>query len=361
MNIVHLINYAGLGGSENYVRILIENQSQKHKCHLVYGIDDGLIKSLGKLKVKFKQIQMKHPFDFNAVKSLHTYCVENKIDVIHCHYPRENCIATQVKKKLPKLKVIFTAHLNEPCNKLWKYLNAKASALNDAVIAVCNSQLTLLEENGYDPSKIKVIHNATTLKPFTEKDRESAKNALRSEFKIPDHVPIICTVTRFEPVKGIPYLIRAMAYYTKIEPIEARLIIVGTGSQFEEIKEMIRSMRMEKYIICTGYREDADRLVLGSDIYVNSSESEALSFALINAGASQVACIATNVGGNTDIVDPKCGILVEYGDSEELAKAIDILICKDELRAEYAQNLQKKVFDSFTLDKMLSATQKLYK
>ena len=361
MNILHLINYAGLGGSEHYVLNLLESQSKKNSCHLVYGIDGGLLNIIKNHKIKTKQMNMKHPFDFMAVNKLSDYCKANKIDVIHCHYPRENCIAAFVKKRNPKIKLIYTAHLNEPCGKLWKKLNSFAAKYDNKIISVCNAQIPQLVENGFPKEKIKVIYNGVPTNEYSDKTKIKAQEELRAEFSIPKHVPIICSVTRFEPIKGVPFLVRAMAHYTKIEPIEAKLIIVGNGSQFDEIKEMIRSMRLEKYIICTGYREDADRIAAGADIYINSSESEAMSLALLNAGANGAACIATNVGGNADLLSDDCGILVEYGDTEELARAIDVLVCKDELRNEYSKKIRKKILNGFTVDKMLSETLKLYK
>ena len=72
--------------------------------------------------------------------------------------------------------------------------------------------------------------------------------------------------------------------------------------------------------------------------------------------------IATNVGGNGDILSPEndCGILVEYGNTEQMAEAIKTMIDNEELRNKYSQNAFKAINEVFNLNKLLEDTYKLY-
>jgi len=87
-----------------------------------------------------------------------------------------------------------------------------------------------------------------------------------------------------------------------------------------------------------------------------------LSFAILEAMDASLPVIATNVGGNGDILSPEndCGILVEYGDTDAMANAIKTMIEDEELRNKYSANAFKAVNEVFNLDKLLEDTYKIY-
>ena len=76
-----------------------------------------------------------------------------------------------------------------------------------------------------------------------------------------------------------------------------------------------------------GFRKDIKNLYKGADLYVNSSQHEALSFLIIEAMAAGLPVIATDMGGNSDIVNDEagCGMLVEYDNPDSMAVAIEVL------------------------------------
>ena len=77
---------------------------------------------------------------------------------------------------------------------------------------------------------------------------------------------------------------------------------------------------------------------------------------------SGLPIIATNVGGNGDILSPEndCGILVEYGDTDQMAEAINTMMSDAALREKYSKNALKAVDTVFNLDKLLEDTYKRY-
>ena len=101
---------------------------------------------------------------------------------------------------------------------------------------------------------------------------------------------------------------------------------------------------------------------MGSDLYINSSEHEALSFLIIEALASGLPVIATDMGGNSDIINSRtnCGLLVEYNNPESMAKGIFKLMEDDKKFAQFKLNAFKAVDDIFNLDKVVEKTYNLY-
>ena len=141
------------------------------------------------------------------------------------------------------------------------------------------------------------------------------------------------------------------------------LLILGEGELWDKITNLIKSKGLENHILQLGYRNDAQEILKISDLYINSAKCyEALSFAILEAMDSGLPVIATNVGGNGDILSEEndCGILVEYGDRKQMAEAINTMISDDELRSKYTQNALKAVDTVFNLDNLLKQTYELY-
>jgi glycosyltransferase involved in cell wall biosynthesis len=139
-------------------------------------------------------------------------------------------------------------------------------------------------------------------------------------------------------------------------------LLAGDGPLLEESKKLAYELGLETDILFIGFRKDMKNLYKGSDLYVNSSKHEALSFAMIEVLASGLPLIATDMGGNRDIVndETKCGILVNYDDSKGLAEAINKLMDSRALQAELRSKALKAARDRFDLDKKVDETFSLY-
>ena len=127
-------------------------------------------------------------------------------------------------------------------------------------------------------------------------------------------------------------------------------------------KKQVKELGLEKDVIFTGFRKDIKNLIYGCDLYINSSEHEALSFAIIEVLACGIPVIATDMAGNGDIIndETKCGILVEYNSPMGLAQAINRIMADRELQEELGKNALKAVKEKFNLDKVAAETYNLY-
>ena len=359
MKILYLINYAGNAGTEKYVYNLIRTyESADTKCYLGYGIDGKLSEDVKNLGIPTFKFEMRHPFDKKAAKALADYCRENNIDVIHAQYPRENYIAILSQKYYSGTKVVYTCHLTLKTNFLWKITNRIMTKKNHKIISVCNNGKDLMIGNGVKADKIEVIYNG--IKPHT---RTGAKEGLRKELGIDEDTFVMTTLARYHIAKGLDYLTNSIEKLTKLTDKKFALLILGEGELWDEITALIRSKGLEDKILQLGYRTDAGEILKISDLYINSAKCyEALSFAILEAMDASLPVIATNVGGNGDILSPEndCGILVEYGDCDAMANAIHTMMTDEELRKKYSENAIKAVDTVFNLDKLLDDTYKLY-
>jgi stage IV sporulation protein A len=152
---------------------------------------------------------------------------------------------------------------------------------------------------------------------------------------------------------------------------EAKKEYDKVAGALKEVKEcgyglvppQLDEMKLNEYIIFTGFRKDIKNLFNGSDLYFNSSEHEASSFLILEVLASGLPVIATDMGGNGDIINSEtnCGILVQYNDAKGLAEAILKVMIDKELQKTLRANALKAIREKFNLDKMVAETYNLYK
>ena len=357
--VLYLLNYAGKAGTERYVQTLIESlNNKKTKAYFAYNVEGLLTERLKALGVETFQIKLRNRFDLIAAWQLSRLCKNLNIDIIHAQFLRENYIAMLSRLFNPGTSVVYTNHFILANNLITVISNRLITPLQAGIIAVCNRGRERMIANGVDGKKIKVLFNAVDPAYWGK----SEASTLRSEFGIDDETMILLCASRFAHDKGHRYLLHSIAKLREITDRKFILVLAGDGPLLEEIKELTKELGLEKYILYTGFRSDIKNLFNGSDIYINSSEHEASSFNIIEALATGLPVVATDKGGNNDIINEQndCGILVQYEDADDTAGAIKRLIEDSVLRDRLSKNALKAVDEKFNLVKMAEKTYNLY-
>lgn len=357
MKVLYLINHAGKAGTEKYVYNLVKAYNNKKcQCYFAYNEEGLLSEQMKEENIPSFQFEMKHPFDIRAAKKLAKYLEENEIDVVHAQYPRENYIALLAKLFYKKVKVVFTSHLTIKTNFMWKITNMLMTGNNHKIISVCNHGKELLIGNGVKKEKIEVIFNAMTFNDNYE------KSTIREELGIKDEF-LIVTLARYHFAKGLPFLVDSIKKLKEICNVPFKVLIVGDGELWDEISNKIKLNGLSDTIIQLGFRKDVDNILEGSDLFVNSASClEALSFAMLEALSHKLPLVATNVGGNSDIVNDEtdCGLIVDYPDTVAFADAINTLISNKEMYERMSENGKKAILGRFNYDLMLEKTFNMY-
>ena len=359
MKILYLINYAGSGGSERYVELLARYyHGSKATCGLCYNVDGPLVEKMKELDIPVYQLPMKSIADISAAKKLAKIVKDGEYDVIHAQYPRENYIAILSKMFGCRAKIVFTSHLISEQPPVWRMLNRIFTPHDHAVLTVCTYGKEVLERGGVAKDKIRIVFNGVDAPSAPVRDR----TVLR-EFGIGDEEKVITILTRFSEEKGVPFLLRSIAKLKEQTTVPFRLLLVGTGPDFDRDKALIPELGIEDKVVLTGFRTDTARLLAASDIYLNSSSSEAMSFAILEALGAGLPLVLTDVGGNPELVNTGavCGELVPYGDENAYAGAIAKLLEDDALRARYAAAARAKAGGEFDLYTLLDKLFEIYK
>ncbi|MDP4179983.1 MAG: glycosyltransferase [Bacillota bacterium] len=360
IRVLYLINHAGKAGTERYVQSMIEKLHGKEiEAHLAYNEEGLLVEKLKALGVKTHKLSMKNPFDIKAAFELNKLCKRLNIDLVHAQYLRENYIAMWSRLFNPKTKVMYTNHFILENNALLRLFNRLLTPLEANIAAVCNKGKEMMISNGVNGKKIKVIFNGVDPDAWGS----SEESTMRKELNIDKDTFVMLCASRFAYDKGHEFLINSISELKKISDKKFVCVLANDGPFFEERKKQALNLGLEKDIIFTGFRKDIKNLIYGSDLYINSSAHEALSFAIIEVLACGLPIIATDMGGNGDIINQEtnCGILVKYDDAKGLAEAIKKVMSDPELQKTLRANALKTVKEKFNLDKMVMETYNLYK
>ena len=359
MKILYLINHAGKAGTEKYILNLVKYlQDKDAECFFAYNEGGLLSEQMADMGIPFGRIEMRNPFDFKAAKTLAHFCRENKIDIIHTQYPRENYIALLAKKMGSGAKVIYTCHLTLHPPKIWAIMNKMMLGGNDKIISVCNNGKEILSANGAPKDKIEVIFNGID-KINTEKDRSAIR-----EMGIGDEVFVFTTLSRLAPEKGLDFLIKSVKRLKEKTDKPFVCLIAGDGGLYDELLALVAEQGVEKEVKLLGFRSDGEALLCGSDVFINSAScNEALSFAILEGMAHALPIVATAIGGNGDIVNEKngCGILVPFGDEEKMSDALLKLMEDKEFYKKCSEGALQSVKTTFSLEKVLGDTFNIYK
>jgi len=219
----------------------------------------------------------------------------------------------------------------------------------------------MIEEYGISECDTHVIPNGvdlTTYKISTDKIRTD----LRGKLELPTDVKMMTSVGWLKPVKGHQYLLEAFSIFTKEVSQKWILVLLGEGELEEELRDQAKKLSILDDVYFVGFQDNVQDWLGASDLMVSATLSEGLSNALIEATATGLPIVATNVGGNPEVVEHDFnGLLVESEDSLGLCRAIESIASNENMYIEMSKNSRIKAERDFSNDTMVDRLETLYK
>ena len=223
------------------------------------------------------------------------------------------------------------------------------SLLSDGTICVSNSiRKRLIDDYGYSPAKTVTILNGVDLRWYAPSGDATQKGQTTGDPNRSDGV-LLC-VANLTWVKKIDVLLEAVRLVAKSRS-SCRCIIVGGGDLENTLRAQSIELGLAKTVQFVGYVEDVRSYFEQADVFVLSSENEGLPLVLGEAMAYGIPCIATDVGGNKEIVSHgQTGLLVKPGSPEQLAEAIEYLLAHPDERSRMGANALRRVHEHFNIE-----------
>ena len=349
-----LVISSGSTDTKNYesrdnFRIIRFNYSIRNLQTLTYtgGMLTAVQESwLSKLQIPFFLIS----FMIKALKYGRNY------DIIHAHWSPSAVIAIPLKILYKKPMVL--SFLGGDIRAIPKWFNRIAVKYSDIVLAPVPAVQDYTKSVG-GRDKISDIKYCYDYDKFDKKDDISN---FKREFSLKDE-KIVSFIGRMDPFKDPMTFVKSIPYVLKrIKNI--KFLIVGYGFLLNDVKELVKELRLERYVIITGPRKDVNVILEASDIFVNlSPEENFFSVAIQEAITKKVPCLLTNAGQTEKIfTHKKDSYLVRPKNPRETADAVIELLIDKELSKKLSENgikLLKK--HKFTRNEVINGLNSLYK
>jgi glycosyltransferase involved in cell wall biosynthesis len=266
-------------------------------------------------------------------------------DVVHVNAngPANNrwAIGAAVALRVP---VVLTVHLGGPLgSRLQRHLLRRTYHRLHATIAVSEAiRRQLIDDLGIPPERLTLVANGVDL-------------PTEMPVRRPDHAPVVGTLSRLTAQKGIDVLLDAVARLDR-RATPARVRVAGEGSQLEALQAAARDLPVE----FVGDVADVSGYLASIDVFCLPSREEGLPFALLEAMASGLPCVASNVGDVGRALDG-VGVLAPPGDAEALAAALEPLLLDAGERERLGRLARERVAERFAATSMADAVLRCYR
>lgn len=334
MNVVHVVESLERGGLERVVCDLVQEQVRAGHCITVVCLfTDGLLADEARRAgAPVVAIRKRTGLDPAALMRLRRELNACQADVIHTHNATAHYHAAFMARRRGHAVLVNTRHGmgGERRSDRRERLYSMALGRTAAVAAVCQAAADRMVADGIVPAGLmRVVPNGIRVDAFGLQDRLDARRRLG----VTGDGLVIGTVGRLNWAKDHAFLLRACQEYVTDDPA-ASVVIVGKGEERDELERMTAALGLQGRVRFLGDRSDVASLLPGMDIFALSSRTEGHSIALLEASAAGVAMIATDVGGNREIVQHRStGLLVPHGDLQGFAGALRELAQSPSLRS----------------------------
>lgn len=211
-----------------------------------------------------------------------------------------------------------------------------------------------------DPGHVRVIPNGV---PFERFEPADSRPALRASLGIPEDAPVIGYVGHLRPEKNPARFLNACA---RVDPeLGMHALVLGDGPERETLEAICANKpTLYNRVHLVGHQNDPRDYYRAMDIFCLSSDTEQMPVALVEAMASALPAVATDVGDVRAILPPDQGPFVIPLDEREsawpLAEALTEL-CKDERRRRaLGAGNRSRVEQAFTFEGMVEAYREVY-
>lgn len=301
--------------------------------------------------------------NYHAYKKLKMLIKTGEYDLIHTHTPIASACVRLACKREKNTKVIYTAHgfhfhKGAPLKNWLIYypIERYLSKYTDVLITINNED--------YERAKRSFRAAKNSYIPGVGLDTKSFDNlkvdklTKRKEIGVPEEAFLILSVGELNKNKNHETIIRAVA---KLNNPNIHYVICGRGPLKSKLKELTRELGVDKQVTLLGFRKDVAHICQVADIFAFPSKREGLGMAALEAMASRLPIITSNVHGIVDYsIDGKTGFCNSPTDVDAFVTSIEKLFVDEDLRIRIGQ-YNKDYVNKFSLEIVTDKLASIYK
>tara|TARA_R110001592_G_scaffold111146_3_gene307978 strand:- start:1512 stop:2564 length:1053 start_codon:yes stop_codon:yes gene_type:complete len=348
LNIAHILSSLQVGGAERFVIDLCRSQKAQG--------DNPMIISLGRPGEQLESECDTHGVRFfstsrsSICKLIQVILRLRKMDIVHIHSPYALKFLQMAVSYL-KGKIIYTRHGSAPTiAEHWQKLHVKMQPFISVITFVSKEGMDNFQNlHRWQKTPCQVIDNGVLIKAIDFRSDDSAKVRIGS-------------VGRMIPLKNQLGLFKALTQLTQGVQKNIAVHFFGDGECLTQLKDYRTKNLSNINVNFHGMVNDRDDIYAKIDVLVVCSETEGLSMVIIEAMANKIPVIATNVGGNPQLVlDKKTGWLFEYNDNEKLAEIIAKIVEDKSILKPLAEQAFNYISANFSIASSAKKYAEIYK
>lgn len=359
------------GGVESHVLSLVEHgDASRFRWLLVGTATEGFRRQASLLELPIVPWRApRWPGELGATLNLLRVLKRDRVSLVHVHGPR-GLVQAAVAARLAGIPVVSTVHL--PIRflirghgaaarfKVWAYSVLDRVLLRHLVArtifvasSVCRESVSrglVLAE------RARVVRNGVSLASFGAPDR---RGETRRALGIPESAVTACFVGRLEAQKGVDTLIEAVATLAA-KGLGLHLLVVGDGSLRPGLEGQVRAHGLQDRVRFLSFRQDVGAILAAGDLFVLPSRFEAMPIALVEAMATGLPSVVTDVGDNAELMaDGTLGLVVPPGDPPALAGAMEKLALDSETRRTMGTRAREAA-RAYSVEAAVRAVERVY-
>jgi sugar transferase (PEP-CTERM/EpsH1 system associated) len=363
LRILHVISYMGRGGAEMGILKLIAGLGEgfEHRICTTRGFDGDFVRSsFSEEKMYFAgspDRKLQFPL-FRLARIMRRY----RPHIVHTR--NWGAIEAVAAAKLAGVPVVIhSEHGYEvdmfaglPMRR--RLFRRAAYAMADAIFAVTRELRDFHARQAWmRPERMSVMYNGVDTERFAP--CKESRTAMRKELGLPEESFVVGTVGRLVPIKDHRTLLKAAALLSGSR-IDVRVLLVGSGPERDKLQSLATGA-LEGRVCFTGDSSRVSEMLNAMDVFVLPSLGEGMSNTLLEAMACGLPVLATNVGGNPEIIENDVnGCLFTPGDAEWLASKLKFLARDPALIHQLGTAARNRAIESFSLSRMLETYRSFY-
>lgn len=357
MRIAHLVWSGAIGGTENFVGCLADQQAGVHNVSIFF-MSTRANREFTNENICIHEFNMRSGYDVGAFVRVLRSIREFAPEIIHIH--NATPLAMWAGLAAPRAATLHHVHTARRFGTLQSLIQVPffrmSSGRIDLFIANSFSTKNHMVHNWKVPGeRIVVVPNGIDVAHFsTYQGREAARELLGIDAK----ACVIGFVGRLQYVKGADLFLQVAA---AVRPMHGHVIfvIVGDGPERRALQEQARSLDIWQYVHFLGERKDVAELLPAFDVFLSTSRVETFGIAILEAMAARVPVVAFATDAVPELV-ADCGVLVSTGDVHAAAKGVVELLKDPERRKQYADAAYERAKTHYSIQKISSQLDEIY-
>lgn len=299
-----------------------------------------------------------------AYRELKQIVDANDYDIIHCHTPVGSVAARWAAREARKkgTRVLYTAHgfhfyKGAPLVNWLLYYPVEKwfSRYTDTLITINKEDYH--RALTFDAGKVEYVPGVGLNTKDIQQTRID-KAQKKKELGVPESAFTLLSIGEHNKNKNHEVVLRALA---KLNDDRMHYIICGQGALQDDLQELTRELGLDAQVHFAGYRKDIKEVCRTADVFVFPSYREGLSVALMEAMASGLPVICSNIRGNSDLVeDGKGGYLVSPGETDQFAESIQKMQANPDLRKQFGEYNVERI-EEFSIEKVSRRMEDIYR